>query len=173
MQMRPYLWSSLTSNSKEMERRFGPILVSEKFNIHERGFSAAGSFLPYSPDGYYIELRGFVSTVGGKFQADEEFPTINSRTRSLLEKSKARFHIAVSQCGNVIVNKDVCMIDAMQERMKMRRVPLNSYPVCFIDTAPCDPSEIVTVQVIVLVPDMDFSTFNGYVSLYVRGYVDL
>ena len=54
-----YIWSSMICTDDELRSRFGPILVAKRFQIQERGFEAVGSFRPYSPDGYFLELRGY------------------------------------------------------------------------------------------------------------------
>ena len=171
-----YIWGSMICNDDELRSRFGPILVAKRFQIQERGFEAVGSFRPYSPDGYYLELRGFVPDANGGWSEDTVFPweEQESKTKLLLASSKAKFRIVASQSGRVIADKTVCISDAMRERTKRSKpVYINSYPVFFITTENLDPSETVTLRVVVVEPDLAFSGFDGYVSLFVFAHVVL
>ena len=170
-----YVWNSMICNDGELTSRFGPILVEKKFQIQECGFEAAGSFWPYSPDGYYLELRGFVPDAHGGWMEDIVFPweEQESKTKLFLASSKAKFRIVASQTGRVIADKTVCVSDAMRARPKFARQVFNSYPVFFIATKNLDPAEAVTLRVIVMEPDMSFSGFDGYISIYVFAHVHL
>ena len=162
-------------NDDELRSRFGPILVAKRFQIQERGFEAIGAFRPYSPDGYYLELRGYVPDANGGWTADIVFPweKQESKTKLLLASSKAKFRIVASQSGRIIADKTVCMSDAMRERTKRSPVYINSYPVFFIATENLNPSETVTLRVAVVEPDLAFSGFDGYVSLSIVAHVAL
>ncbi len=170
-----YIWSSMICADDELRSRFGRIVVAKRFQIQERGFEAVGSFRPYSPDGYNLELRGFVPDTTGGWTEDIVFPweKQESKTKLLLASSKAKFRIVASQSGRIIADKTVCISDAMRERTKRSPVYINSYPVFFIATENLNPSETVTLRVAVVESDLAFSGFDGYVSLYIFAHVVL
>ena len=167
-------WSTL--NHQKLHEIFGPFVFSKHVELYKSGMFAAGEFLPKSPDGYDLLLRGYVLDKDREWVEDIVMPWHKDMLEDLLNVSPAELEIKVSCGGREIECRRVVLSEVMKQRSLFFGgngvVVLNYYPLLRIETSSISSSSPVSVSVSVVKPDLNFSRYNGRVALLLRGYVE-
>ena len=170
-----YEWWS-TFSQRQVEEIFGPFTLAKSVELYTYGWSTEGVFLPKSPDGYNLLLKGYVSGENGTWEEDIVMPWNSNLLRDLLNVSPAELEIKVSCGGREIECRRVVLSEVMKQRSLFFGgngvVVLNYYPLLRIETSSISSSSPVSVSVSVVKPDLNFSRYNGRVALLVREYVE-
>lgn len=168
-----YEWWSTFSQQKVKEI-FGPFILSECIEPHKTGWSVTGEFLPKSPDGYIVLLRGYVWDKDKGWVEDIAMPWEENVLRSLLYRSHAEFEIRVSCMERELECRRIVLFEAMKLRNSRfyGHVYLNYYPLMRIETSSLSGSTPVSVFVSVCKHDIGFAGYDGRIALEVRGHID-
>ena len=170
-----YEWWS-TFSQRRVDEIFGPFTLSKSVELHTNGWSTEGIFLPKSPDGYNVLIKGYVLDENGTWKEDIVMPWDANLLRDLLYVSSAELEIKVSYAGRGIECRRVVLSEVMKQRSLFfggnGAVVLNYYPLLRIETSSIPDSSPVFVSVSVIKPDLNFLRYNGRVAVQVRGYVE-
>ena len=170
-----YEWWS-TFSKRQVDEIFGPFILSNSVELHTNGWSTEGIFLPKSPDGYNVLIKGYVLDENGTWKEDIVMPWDANLLRDLLYVSSAELEIKVSCMGREIERRHTVLSEVMKQRSLFfggnGAIMLNYYPLLRIETSSIPASSPVSVSVSVVKPDLNFSRYNGRVMLQVRGYVE-
>ena len=170
-----YEWWS-TFSQRQVEEIFGPFTLSQSVELYTSGWSAEGMFLPKSPDGYNVLLKGYVLDENGAWDEDIVMPWNTNLLRDLLYGSPAELEIKVLCGGREIERRHIVLSEVMKQRSLFfgsnGAIVLNYYPLLRIETSSISSASPVSVSVSVAKPDLNFSRYNGRVALEVRGYVE-
>ena len=166
-----YEWWSTLSHRKVHEI-FGPFIFSKCVELYKPGLLATGEFLPKSPDGYNVLLRGYVLDKDKGWVEDIVMPWDENMLRDLLYMSNAKLEVRVSAMGRELVCRRIVLAEAMKRRSQGGAIYLNYYPLMYIETSSLSASTPISVSVSVCEPDIAFAEYDGRIELEVRGHVE-
>ena len=170
-----YEWWS-TVSPRHAEEIFGPFTLSEAVELHTKGWSAHGEFMPRSPDGYNLLLRGYVVGTNGVWREDLDFPQRENTLYNMLCESQAEVEVKVSCMGQEMECRRIAISDSMKSRSQLSDangvVYHNYYPLMRIETASFSPSSPISVLVTIIKPDVSFSKYKGRIVLQLRGCIE-
>ena len=170
-----YEWWS-TFSQRQVDEIFGPFTLSKSVELYTSGWSTEGVFLPKSPDGYNVLLKGYVLDENGTWEEDIVMPWHANVLRDLLYASPAELEIKVSCIGRETECRRIVLSEVMKQRHLFfdsnGSVVLNYYPLLRIETSSIPGSSPISVSVSVVKHDLSLLRYNGRVALQVRGHVD-